>query len=101
MINPFDPDWPDKYDWMTFDQRFILGYITCLLSILSMVGIIAGLVVLCYYGYAWYVVGLVVSAILFFIGKFFYGIYEQYRKFHPKRAKRDVLAYKRHTLNDL
>jgi hypothetical protein len=100
MKNLFDPSWTDDYRWMTFNQRFALGMLTSALCVGGIVGIIIGCIYLSATGYGWYVFGGVVAFILFVLGRFFYGIYKQYRRHHPK-PQRDILAEKKHSLNDL
>jgi hypothetical protein len=100
MINPFDPDWPDRYRWLTFDQRCALGFLTMILSVFGIIGIIIGCIGLCISGYGWYVAGAGFLVVAFFFGRFFYGIYKQYRRHYPK-PQRDILEQKRRSLNDL
>lgn len=95
-IFPFiNPDWPDRYEWMSFDTRFTLHMLTGIWDIVVGIAMLFGLIVLCFVGYWKFMVGFIVGLVLLGIGKFIHGIYKQYRLAHPVNTPRAVLERKR------
>lgn len=84
---PFlDPDWADKYRWMSFDTRCALGIFAFIWDAIVILGTIGGLIVLLANGH-WVIAVSIISVIgLYFLIRFIRTIYLEYRQEYPKRT---------------
>lgn len=84
---PFvDPDWADRFEWMSFDTRTALGVLAFVWDILVIMGLIGGTLALFLFGHWKFAVGFWVGIVLILFGKFLWKIYKEYRRHNPRRV---------------